>query len=54
MFRTKGPTKNKEWSGGTGNGSSEVVDIYKKTINDNGYKLYQSINRSVINMDPKN
>lgn len=38
MFRTKQATKNKEWSGG--NGSSEVVDIYKKAINGNGYKLY--------------
>lgn len=36
MFRTNGPTKNKEWSGGNG---SEVVDIYKKAVNDNGYKL---------------
>lgn len=34
MFRTDGPTKIKEWSGC--NGSSEVVDIYKKAINDNG------------------
>lgn len=35
MFRTNGTTKNTEWSGG--NGSSEVVDIYKKAINDNEY-----------------